>query len=274
MGYEYYFGGRNDEAMAIFGGAFIVSLLIPLVIMVAFYVVEAIGMYKIAKGRGMTNAFLAWIPVANAYLLGQITDDINLRTRGKHTRQKVALLVLNIATIILLILFLALLFGLIFALIKSSLFDAYHYNYRYSSTEPAVGFALLLVLCAFAMLGAAIAYAILFYIALYRIYNDYIPQNAVLFLVLSILFGIYPFFLLAISNKPAISLYGASSQPFYPPQNQGYQGGPFQSPTQGTYNPSRAPQEPLPPPPEQAQPNPTVEQPSADDDFPPQNPQA
>ena len=85
----------------------------------------------------------------------------------------------------------------------------------------------------FIMLGSLVGlgYTIVSMICLYKIYQDY-SRNAVLFLVLSLLFGISPFFLFAIRNNPSASLAyrnqafggynGASPQPPYPPQYPNY----------------------------------------------------
>ena len=53
----------------------LIFLLVALVIAVVFFVVQAIGLYMIAKGQGRPNAWMAWVPLANLYLMGMMVED-------------------------------------------------------------------------------------------------------------------------------------------------------------------------------------------------------
>jgi len=71
-----------------------------------------------------------------------------------------------------------------------------------------------------------LANKVFLFIALYRIYVDYDPNNSIMFLILSIFFQItIPFFLFAIRNKPSVSIYYAmqaqQAQQQYQQFNQG-----------------------------------------------------
>ena len=46
------------------------------------YIMRAIGLYRIAKKSGCANAWLAWIPFGDLFLLGKVTGDVQL---GKWT---------------------------------------------------------------------------------------------------------------------------------------------------------------------------------------------
>ena len=39
---------------------------------IAAYVLTALGLYKIAQNRGEENAWLAWVPIAQLYIIGKI----------------------------------------------------------------------------------------------------------------------------------------------------------------------------------------------------------
>ena len=41
---------------------------------IAAYVLQALGLYTIAKRRGISNPWLAWVPVAWVWVLGSISD--------------------------------------------------------------------------------------------------------------------------------------------------------------------------------------------------------
>lgn len=72
----------------------------------AAYVLQAIGLYTIAKRRGIPHAWLAWVPVGCVWILGSISDDFKSRTTGRpHNKRKllaalsVVLLVLSFLTV-------------------------------------------------------------------------------------------------------------------------------------------------------------------------------
>ena len=72
----------------------------------AAYVLQAIGLYTIAKRRGIPHAWLAWVPVGCVWILGSISDDFKRRTTGRpHNKRKllaalsVVLLVLSFLTV-------------------------------------------------------------------------------------------------------------------------------------------------------------------------------
>ncbi|MDD4796396.1 MAG: hypothetical protein PHO66_01345 [Eubacteriales bacterium] len=61
---------------SVLGVILLIVLLFSSLIGVAFYVVRAMGLYRIAQARGNENAWLAWVPIANGFLLGWVGDDI------------------------------------------------------------------------------------------------------------------------------------------------------------------------------------------------------
>lgn len=83
-GYEYSYDYLPDAASIGFAflGIFFVFALIALVISVTIYVLEALGIYTIAKRRGIHNPWLAWIPVAQYWILGSISDQYQYVVKG------------------------------------------------------------------------------------------------------------------------------------------------------------------------------------------------
>ena len=69
--YRYAYGGLG---LLIFGWVFAV------VIGIAAYVLTALGLYKIAQKQGEPNAWLAWVPVAQLYIIGKIIAELKLGT--------------------------------------------------------------------------------------------------------------------------------------------------------------------------------------------------
>lgn len=67
-----------DESMFAafaFMGAF---AFIGLIMAIALYVVFSIGLMNIAKGKGIDNEWLAFIPIAQLYILGLIIKELNI----------------------------------------------------------------------------------------------------------------------------------------------------------------------------------------------------
>ena len=86
MGYDYGFEYAFPEMMegaaegviagaaGLIIGIVLIVWLIAMAVAVGSYVLNAVGMYRIAKRRGIHNAWLSWVPVANVWLLGSISD--------------------------------------------------------------------------------------------------------------------------------------------------------------------------------------------------------
>lgn len=69
----------------------------------ASYVLLALGMYTIAKRRGIQHAWLAWVPVANVWLLGCVSDQYQQVARGKQKAKRRTMMWLYVIMIILVI---------------------------------------------------------------------------------------------------------------------------------------------------------------------------
>jgi len=172
----------EDLLFAVFAGlmAGIPSMLLG----IASYVLSSVAIYVIARRRGLNSPWLAWVPVVNVWLLGSLSDQYQYVVRRKNTSRRKWLLVLNLIKPVLAAG--TLWFGMIvlqqigYGVVLSSIGDLW---------LGLFGFGLLLA-------AVTIAAMVIRYIALYDVYKSLDPDNAVLFLVLSILVGITePFFL-------------------------------------------------------------------------------
>lgn len=170
----------------------------PMLVSIATYVLTALALYTIAKRRGLKNAWLAWIPVADCWLLGSLSDQYQYVVNGQHKSKRKILLLFRILITIMWISLMGLLANLFFHTFGSILWGSMNDDQIFQILHQAMN---LLVLC-LPLVGASIAYAVFRYMALYDIYKSLDPANCVLFLVLSILFGVTePFFLFFSRNK-------------------------------------------------------------------------
>ena len=186
--YDYNTSIGEAEIMAFleeFGGAMIgIVIAVSLLAMVwgiAMYVLTAVGFHTVAKRRGIPNPWLAWIPIADAWLLGSISDQFQYVTRGKVTNRRKILLGLSIGSLC---------FGLvvyIVALITTVLG---------AGSGETFGIVMVLSLVT-GLINVVLSITNLVFtqIALYDFYTSAYPENNVLFLVLGIVFAfLRPFF--------------------------------------------------------------------------------
>ena len=155
---------------------------------IAAYILTALAMYTVSRRRGLRKPWLAWIPVLNYWLLGSISDQYQYVVKGENKNKRKWLLSLNIVKAVLIssvtVLGIVTACGIIFSINDAEMMRAIN-----GPLMAILGLALSLA-------AAAIALCVIRYMALYDVYRSLDPGNAVLYLVLSILFSpTEPFFL-------------------------------------------------------------------------------
>ena len=170
----------------------------PMLLSIASYVLTALALYTIARRRGLKRPWLAWIPVADCWLLGSLSDQYHYVVKGEHKSKRKILLFFRILITIMWVSLIGLLVNLCFHAVGNVFWGTPSDNWIFQILHQALN---LLVVC-LPLIGISIAYAVFRYMALYDIYKSLDPANCVLFLVLSILFGVTePFFLFFSRNK-------------------------------------------------------------------------
>lgn len=201
MQYEYEFeymfpemmeGAADGIATGMIGlvfGIFLIVYLLALAFSVVSYVLGAVGMYRIAKRRGIHHAWLSWIPVGSSWLLGSISDHYQYVVKQKVTKRRKVLLILSIICAGM---------GFVFGTGAGILTTAEIVG----ETAASVLSVALMVIGYLGLMGLSIAITVICYIAYYDLFRSCKPGNAVLFLVLSIIFNVtLPFFVFFISNS-------------------------------------------------------------------------
>ncbi len=162
---------------------FLSIFVIVALISIAFYVFNSLMLYKLAQKRGVENAWLAWIPYGNMWILGKISGPIMLFGKWKIEKPELILLLTPIALIVI---------GWIFGMF---------------SIIPFIGLLFVVIATIISWIGD-IAYAIFRALALYRIYSAYVSKKTTLtYSILDIFFFSVttPFFFASILKKDAIS---------------------------------------------------------------------
>lgn len=143
------------------------------------YILTGIGLYAIANRRGIDRPWLAWVPMLNVYLVGCISDQYQAMVKGKQKNKRTVLLVLCMILLI--------------------AFCAMHLAAP-APAETGDGLPFLLIFVPAWCSGAVLV--VVLFLALYDLYMSCDPQNAVLFLVLSIVLSVtQPFFLFFCRKK-------------------------------------------------------------------------
>ena len=209
--------GLPEEAVSFFLTVFIGVFAVSAVIGIAIYLLESISVYKMAKSAEIKNPWLAFSPVANDWVFGTLAEKYKKKNGTKSARFGIILPVLEG---IVLIEAIAL---TIFTVISIKEITGYALDAVNTSTEmaPEQFMSLIpVIILYFALMAVAIAYAVVFFIALWRVYYSFDKSNATLYIVLSIIFTIsVPIILFIIRNR---------KPEFDPHNNMPYFSGPFQ----------------------------------------------
>lgn len=215
----------EEEMIMLFSG--LLTSIPSLLLSIGAYVLSALAIYTISRRRGLKKPWLAWIPVVSCWLVGSLSDQYRYLVRGENKSRRKWLLGLSIVMCVLSVVITL----LAIAVAGTAIFG----NYRLESQLMAkiMGPMMAMLGLCLPLLGVAIAYAVIRYIALYDVYKSMDPSNCVLFLVMSILFSVTePFFLFFNRNKdqgmpprkqepvyaPAEPVYAPAEEPVWQPQ--------------------------------------------------------
>lgn len=181
-----------DERIAfVIFAVWLILMLVMLIYSVVVYVLQSLGMYTIAKRRGIRYPWLSWLPIGNTWILGSISDQYQYVAKGNIRSRRKVLLGLSIATYALTVVYY--IYQMI-SMIGSIIFEQQPVE-MWSGFLLEIGFLL-----AVGTLG--IISAVFTYMAYYDLFDSCNPKHSVAFLVLGIFFGfLLPFFVFACRKK-------------------------------------------------------------------------
>ncbi|MDF2567609.1 MAG: hypothetical protein K0R90_1065, partial [Oscillospiraceae bacterium] len=221
MDNSYYYSTDSASVVAGLIGFFAVFYMIVLAFVIALYVFQSLGLMTLAKKRNIQNPWMAWIPFAGTYLLGKVADDVTERN-GKRTSYRKILLGLQIALTAITLIFTvvimvaAIMYAGTSANISGDIWNNPEFfldngqNYVVSGGSLAgtldTVMPIVVMLMMICVLPLSIIYCVFYYIALHKIYKDYVPGEAVMYLVISILFSIQGIFMFMIRDKAPQSI--------------------------------------------------------------------
>ncbi len=161
----------DDASIAIVGFMAVVYIFALLIGLFA-YIMEGLALHRMGKVCGAPYPWLAWIPYANLYALGYVADkDAEVSGRpATHYRHTLPILFVVLSVLS---------FGLMGVAVAASIGSP--------DGEMTGGVAMLIMLLLLALMAVAMVQLVFEFIALWHIYRLFSPDNAVAFILLSIL---------------------------------------------------------------------------------------
>ena len=182
----------------IFIWIYIVFLAAVLFVSVGIYVLKAVGLMNMAKKCGIEKGWLAFVPFGHEYIHGRIAEKLE---DGKPSSKRYSRILtgLSIALCAVYVLCAVACFWSLFAQMSAIHNNSGDFVFAIS----AFSFLPLSV----ALLAIVVVYYVFSSIALYRIYKIFSPENAVLYLLLSIFISAAsPIVILILSRKNPVCL--------------------------------------------------------------------
>lgn len=196
------FSGILSEYGEVFGEfltTFLVLGSVSATVGLTLYILNSIGLFKMSKSLGLSNAWISFVPILSVFSLGRIAQRYIKRNGSTSAKFSVILLVLYILQLVLAVVF-SVFLGLAIASIitnaSSSIVNETAMTLdMFSAVIPVIAMY-------FVLFGITLAYTIIYYVALWRVFSIFNDSNATLFTVLSIFFKFLPqIFLFAVRNK-------------------------------------------------------------------------
>ena len=165
---------------------FAIILAIISAIGITLFVLKGIGLFNISKRLGFNKPWLSFIPVVSAFSLGRVSDSYVKNDGSRAKPLKIWLLILSVLNFLLLALF-----CVVFAVFVSKFYFEASDIIKANEELTAAIFKILIPIVVFYFISAvvSVAYMVVYYISLWRIFKIFEPNNALLFFVLSIIFG-------------------------------------------------------------------------------------
>lgn len=197
--FDYNYGGIPvDDGMGI-GAVVVIIWLLFMLLMLAYsvlvYVLQSLGMYTIAKRRGIHHPWLSWLPIGSAWILGSISDQFQYVAKGRIRNRRKVLLGMNIAVYAAVVLYYVYWLVCVISLIITG-------DQAADMALQSMGALLLMIGFVLLMAVLAIVNTVFMYMAYYDLFESCKPSQAVVFLILSIFFSfLLPFFVFACRKK-------------------------------------------------------------------------
>lgn len=189
--------GINEGDLMVFTSIIGVYFAFLGIISLVMYLLQAFGLYGMAKGSGISAPWRGFIPFANTFLFGKIAERYVKKDGKRSAKFGGLLLAFEILTLVLAFVTIAFTISMIFVLVAAD-------NETELAYSIAAPMSAMFISC-FVLMGVSIAYIVLYFVALWRIFTAFDYNNATVYFVLSIFFSFLgPIFLFVLRNKKPV----------------------------------------------------------------------
>ena len=176
----------SDETALAILGIFLAIMGIVLVCCVVGWVLRSMSLHSIAKRRGIRNAWLAWIPIGNRWVLGSVSDQYQHLAQNKVTSRRKIMLILGAVSAVL------------YTVSYGATFAQFFIQLGALSEEQVLTSAVFSMVPSALTSVVGIAMLVFYHMCNYDLYRSCRPNGATPFLVLGIIIPVCePFFYLA-----------------------------------------------------------------------------
>ena len=177
---------------------YVIYLILVAGLGIASYILRSLGVYTIAKRRGINRPWMAWVPVVDQYMIGCVADQYQYVVKGKNKNKRTVLLWLNIVMMLLSMVVMGSAIAIMVKAVQAAMGGISEEQMLSVIMSPMMGVMGL----SLPMMILSIVTMVFRYMAMYDLYTSCSPANNVMFLVLSILFNVTePFFIFFNRNK-------------------------------------------------------------------------
>lgn len=158
---------------------YIVYYVVIFGISIANYIMQSLGLQRIAQKAGVSKPWLSWLPLGREWILGSVTDAFDC-AKGKNKKWRKWLVILSLLTYVGLFALYAILIVMAILLIVFESVMAGE-----AAGVITILYCLILCIACLVLCAAAIAQSVLCYICLYKIFDETVPEKCLLYFLLS-----------------------------------------------------------------------------------------
>ena len=183
----------NEEILRVVMVVLAAVMTVALVTRLVLFTLRSVGLYKIARRRGLRSAWLAWVPVACDWVMGSVADQYQYVVKGRVKNRRLPLVLLKLSTTILRIITVSIGFTWLQIGIQTLMGQI-----PVGAVTPLIGADVMPVLA----WACGVAYLVIRCFAVYDLYRSCTEKYNVLYLVLGLVFKfLEPVFFLLCRNK-------------------------------------------------------------------------
>lgn len=192
-----YTGPMEEEVMEIVAGIYAVAIIAGLVVSLAVFLIRGFSLYTIARRRGLDKPWLAWIPVANNWIIGSVSDQYRYLVKDEIRSRRKYLFAFAVCNTVLGTV------ALVLAAVTAVKVGMSYHTMSDAQMASALMTPVITVLILSGVMGIlSLTEYVLRQMCMYDLYRSCDPGNATAYLVLGILFSVLePIFLICLRKR-------------------------------------------------------------------------